>query len=674
MPSTQTRLLSAALLLGATAVAQAEPAKAADLGCGTRMTKAEARYGRALHQSGAYDLPPLPAGAHRSRPVRLAFHVVRRSDRSGGIPLARLNQAVLDANAAFAGSGMRFCMASLDYIDDDAFYDQVDTMAEIDALRSVNVVPREVNCYFVEELAYEAGGLNGISSFTFSPVQGIVYRNSAVGLPENSSTVPHELGHYFDLFHTHETAIGLECTDGSNCWTAGDLVCDTPADPGLGPANVDSNCDYVGTTPSPCGGLPYDPQVWNVMSYASPRSCRTGFTQEQKDRAYATLTNLRGWLDAVPCLYSGVPSTGGTSTGPPGTEMFEDDVLLPNDARPGSYFGRAIAMEGGRAIVGAYLDQELGWDAGAAYVFDVASRQQLVELIGSDVEAGDWFGFDVELEGDLAIVTAPYDDDHGINTGAVYGFDVPSGLQLFKLTNPAAAWDDAFGVDAAIAGSKLIVKDDRYHSIHSRGTLHVYDLATLQELYEITNPSGQPLSTIQSLAADGHMAVIGLAGGPGGGAMVYDLDTRQIVWELEPSAWNLEGDNFGASVAIQGNLVAVGAPADNSDSQYLPTGAVYVFDLTTGQEVQYFKRWGIPQNVFGARVDLDGPHLISSGVYVFDVTTGASLFQLQGSDVAPYFDNYGYFVAIQGGRALVGSIISDHGGLDSGSTYVFDLP
>ncbi len=47
---------------------------------------------------------------------------------------------------------------------------------------------------------------------------------------EDGATIAHEMGHYFGLLHTHETANGTELVNGTNCGTAGDLLCDTPAD------------------------------------------------------------------------------------------------------------------------------------------------------------------------------------------------------------------------------------------------------------------------------------------------------------------------------------------------------------------------------------------------------------------------------------------------------------
>ncbi len=111
----------------------------------------------------------------------------------------------------------------------------------------------------------------------------------------NGSTLAHEMGHYFNLFHTHEIIFGEEGANGSNCRTAGDLLCDTPADPDLSRSGaMGAGCTYVGqfTDASFCGNNPYVPDTHNLMSYA-PSNCRTDFTQQQLDKMNYTLTEQR---------------------------------------------------------------------------------------------------------------------------------------------------------------------------------------------------------------------------------------------------------------------------------------------------------------------------------------------------------------------------------------------
>ena len=88
--------------------------------------------------------------------------------------------------------------------------------------------------------------------------------------------------------------------DGSNCETAGDNVCDTPADPNLRQGSncetyiVDRNCNYTGTLKDQADNL-FAPDVRNIMSY-SYDGCRNRFTPEQAARMIYFKDNFRDYL------------------------------------------------------------------------------------------------------------------------------------------------------------------------------------------------------------------------------------------------------------------------------------------------------------------------------------------------------------------------------------------
>lgn len=258
--------------------------------CGTRLSDDDIQFARALNDSGVYR-SPTPESLLE---VPIALHIVRRSNGTGGIDTTQLITAIANLNITFNQVGIRFYIqGSTDEIWNDDFYTNITTRAGIDTLRQTNRVENAINIYFTESFSSGSGALCGISSFTFSPTQGIVMANGCAGVTFNRATFPHELGHYFDLYHTHETAFGIECSTGTNCQTAGDLICDTPADPQIGHHNINGGCTYVGLEIDPCtAGPTYDPDVLNVMS-AAPRLCRTRFSQEQIDRMRSVLTILR---------------------------------------------------------------------------------------------------------------------------------------------------------------------------------------------------------------------------------------------------------------------------------------------------------------------------------------------------------------------------------------------
>ncbi len=333
-------------------------------GCGSILTSQDvaaiASRARIAAPSG-----PRVAGGLEWWHVPVTMHVVRRSNGNGGLSESRLAAALGDINVPFALAGMLFYRSGpTRYIDSDDLYFNIDTRAEIDALRLTDVVAGTVNLYYTENLADEFGPLCGISSFTSSPVQGIVMKNGCTGLSADPASGPHQMGHYFDLYHTHETMFGAECVRRNpcspvppfppgcfpNCTVAGDLLCDTPADPGLSAGNVNPSCVYTGTETDgqSCGDLHYVPQTWNLMSNA-PAGCRNGFTVEQAFRTLATL-GVRVELDAVNGACTGSTfvnlafPNGGTGTPFFPFETFLDGVQAVPDGGclilgPGSYAG-----------------------------------------------------------------------------------------------------------------------------------------------------------------------------------------------------------------------------------------------------------------------------------------------------------------------------------------------
>ncbi|MCB9474363.1 MAG: hypothetical protein H6678_11180 [Candidatus Delongbacteria bacterium] len=258
--------------------------------CPSELSEWDLQQLRALQASGVYDSidPDRVTGSYL---VYLAFHVVRTTAGTGGILQSQLDQAMLDLEDAFAGTGICFLVAHQDTINSDAYY-SIDSDAERNLLRSIANQPDMIDCYFVNH----DEGYCGVSSFSWSTVHGISFDMQCVGVPDNPSTFPHEIGHYFDLLHTHSTGEGEECPNGSNCAVAGDLVCDTPADPGLGAENVNQDCVYTGNETRFCGlaNRPFAPDPTNLMSY-SLKTCRTNFTPGQKARMLSTLVNTSRW-------------------------------------------------------------------------------------------------------------------------------------------------------------------------------------------------------------------------------------------------------------------------------------------------------------------------------------------------------------------------------------------
>ncbi|MCR4418540.1 MAG: M43 family zinc metalloprotease [Ignavibacteria bacterium] len=243
-------------------------------------------------------------------PLRLAIHIVRNSQGQYGISGDELNYKISKLNYYFSQALFRFYIYSIDTIDSDIYY-TIDNRQEADQLRMINNIPGCINIYFVYRLM-DYYGLSSFSPRFDRGPQGIIVKNTA---PE--TTLPHEMGHYFDLFHTYQIweeqpggSLIYEniARDGScrNCEDAGDLLCDTPADPSgrVRFSTIDNFCNWSPVRPLPadgCGQTNYNPLTNNMM-ITEVKHCRTTFTEGQKNRMNETLMMFRKEL-TYPLVY-----------------------------------------------------------------------------------------------------------------------------------------------------------------------------------------------------------------------------------------------------------------------------------------------------------------------------------------------------------------------------------
>ena len=137
----------------------------------------------------------------------------------------------------------------------------------------------------------------------------------------------------------------------------------------------------------------------------------------------------------------------------------EEATLQPSDATTNTWFGYrsdvyADDVFGDVAIVSAKYDDELGADTGAAYIFRYDSQteswSEQVKLLADDVAAADNFGSDVAIFGNTAIVGSRGDDDNGSNSGSAYifqwdGITYDEGKEVWLQVDKITASDGAAG-------------------------------------------------------------------------------------------------------------------------------------------------------------------------------------------------------------------------------------
>ena len=131
--------------------------------------------------------------------------------------------------------------------------------------------------------------------------------------------------------------------------------------------------------------------------------------------------------------------------------------LLPSDGEMQDFFGQAVAIHGGDAIVGAFRDDDNGFESGSAYLFDVNTGTERAKLLASYGAADDYFGWSVGINDGIAIVGAPYNDSQGMGSGAAYLFDVATGAQTSMLLPSDSANYDTFGWSVAICDDDALV-------------------------------------------------------------------------------------------------------------------------------------------------------------------------------------------------------------------------
>ncbi len=227
-----------------------------------------------------------------SQYLPIKAHILRRTDGTGGLSLANLNTALAQINLYFlnVGAGVQFYFCgSPDFIDNTALFDY--DSSEESALCNTRDVSDAINIYFANTIQSGATQVSGYAYFPgTSSITNRIFLQ--VQFATDNRTLPHEMGHYFNLLHTFQNSthannnerefVTRDPLQGANCTAKGDMLCDTPADPyGRDSANV-AGCTYMGTARDPKGQL-YAPSLSNIMSYY-PILCGNTFTTGQYAR------------------------------------------------------------------------------------------------------------------------------------------------------------------------------------------------------------------------------------------------------------------------------------------------------------------------------------------------------------------------------------------------------
>ena len=137
--------------------------------------------------------------------------------------------------------------------------------------------------------------------------------------------------------------------------------------------------------------------------------------------------------------------------------------LVASDAAGSDRFGWSVAIDGDYAIIGAQLDDD-PTDSGSVYIFKRSgtSWTQQVKLKASDAAATDYFGYSVAISGDYAIVGTFLEDAGGTDAGAAYVFKGTTTTSSTVSEHPPSALT---GTDTGGGGGyKVTSSSDAYNN------------------------------------------------------------------------------------------------------------------------------------------------------------------------------------------------------------------
>lgn len=244
----------------------------------------------------------------------------------------------------------------------------------------------------------------------------------------------------------------------------------------------------------------------------------------------------------------------------------QDAKLKPPDPQPNDWAGFAVDLDGGIAAVGAPVDNDAR-RPGHVFFFE-GTNGEWVHVAGLEgSQSGDRFGDSLDLEGDTIAVGAPRGDTPETGfAGAVYLYErgsTGSWVQTDLLAGQDSALGDEFGTSVDLKGDRLLVgaRSAEPHGLTREGAAYLFERTS---------------------------------------------DGWEQQAKLIPSAPGFQA-RFGDQVALDGDTVLIGAHLNREEGRN--AGAAFIFELVGGEwtETAHLR----PSNPgvspqFGAAVALEG--------------------------------------------------------------------
>ena len=280
--------------------------------------------------------------------------------------------------------------------------------------------------------------------------------------------------------------------------------------------------------------------------------------------------------------------------------------LIASDKEAHDEFGCSVAVAGDVVVIGAHGESS---GIGAAYIFErneggTNNWGQVKKIKASNASAGDAFGNTVAIAGDTIVIGAYYKHSGATHSGSAFIFERNSGGsnnwgQVKELIASDAHQTDAFGWSVAVAGEVIVV--GAYHEEYSgdeTGAAYIFERnhgginawGEVKKLKASDGQSADHFGDSVAITKNGTNYEI-LVGAPNEDSITNNAGAAYLFGRNYGgvNAWGemkkiiasdaSESDNFGSSVAIDGDVNIIGAP--NVDSVAINAGAAYVFERFT---------------------------------------------------------------------------------------------
>jgi len=384
----------------------------------------------------------------------------------------------------------------------------------------------------------------------------------------------------------------------------------------------------------------------------------------------------------------------------------EQAKILGNDSESNDFFGYSVALSKDTAVIGALrVDDEKGKDVGAAYVFIRSNNAwiQQAKLMAADGKAEDTFGGNVALSGDTVVVGVIRDDDKvkGEDSGSAYVFirTESNWNQQAKLTALDASAGDSFGYGIGLSGDTLVLSapfdDDKGKD---SGSVYVFTRTgdTWSQQAKIIAEDGSEGDVFGiSIAISGDTILVGAdlneeMGFNAGAAYVFTRSGGSWTQQAKLTANDgAAGDLFGVRVALEEDTALISARRDDDNIMGIDSGSAYIFTRvgnTWDQQVKLNAPDGAKDDRFGRSVALSGDNALigamfqdeqgenSGSAYLFKRSGSTWSFntQLMPKDGSKG-DVFGWNVAFSNKTALISANRDNDKGENSGSAYIFDF-